>query len=272
MKKFIFLFFVSVSFVQASFVKSIAEPDLVIDYKNIALEENKKYSIQNTKIDLVYDNSVLVFLPFGLWMEAGIKLYETIYNPMIEEMLKPVKAAKAAQIIMKLANNEKVTTKDIEFLTLNIKGKFKIPYKPYRPRLDIRTFEKDVYLNMVTMVQKDIVYKSYDIKKIDVMHKKGFNYFFMFPKDKKHLIINDILLPPVVYVEYNGVFYNYELDFKNKKAKLYNAQFSDLDKIRKIDKKEKKLWSKLTNTPKFVIERNFKKFATVYADFLKGDI
>lgn len=269
MKKFLFSC-LCVSFLQASFIKAVAEPDLVIDYKDSIFFKNNSYYSQDTKVRLVYDNAILVFLPFGLWMESGIKMYESIYSPMVEEMLRPVKAAKAAQIILKLANKENVTQKDIDFLTMSTKVSVKIPYKPYQARLDIDTFEKKPYLSIVQNPQNDITYKTYEIDKVDVMHKKGFNFFFLFPKTTKHLILNNIMIPPVVFVEYNSIFYTYELNFEKRKASLYKKQFSKFNKKRKLKKVEKEFFNKLTTTPKFIIDKHFKEFATIYAEFLRG--
>lgn len=267
MKKVVFLILFN-CFLEASFIKAVAIPDLVIDYQESKFYANEYFPYQETTARLTYDKSFLIFLPFGLWMEAGITLYEVMYTPMLEELMQPLKIAKLSQIVLKIANDEPVPDEDLDFLMSSIDVSFDFEYKPFRQRIDITMFDYDIYLQVVQNAQNDITFHTYDMVKIDVLHEQGFNFFYLLPKGEKLLIINDILMPPVVFCEYNGLFYAYKIDFKNKKAILYDALFSEPTQLGRLYSQERQFFNKLTLAPKAIIERNFREFALIYAYYL----
>lgn len=267
MKKVVFLILLH-SLLSASFIKAVAVPDFVIDYEDSKFYANEHFAYQETTARLMYDKSFLIFLPFGLWMEAGITLYDAIYTPMLEELMQPLKIAKLSEIILKIANGEEVPNEDLDFLTSAIYISHTFEYKPFVQRLDIASFENQAYLRVAANVQNDITFDSYDMVKIDILHENGFNFFFLLPKGEKLLIVNDILMPPIVFCEYNGLFYAYKLDFRNKRAILYNDLFSEPTQLQRLDSYEKQFFNKLTLEPTAIIERNFREFARTYAHYL----
>lgn len=267
MKKVLF-FILLYSFLEASFIKAVAVPDLIIDYHDSKIYTTKYYSYQETTARLTYDKSVLFFLPFGLWMEAGITLYELIYTPMLEELMQPLKVMELSKIILKIANDEEVSDKELDFLMLSTNLSFEFEYKPFRQRLDIAMFEHETYLHIGQNVQKDITFHSYEMVKIDVLHEKGFNFFYLLPKGEKLLIINNMLMPPLVFCEYNGLFYAYKIDFRNKRAILFDELLSYPAQLSRLDSDERFFFDKLTLEPKAIIEKNFREFALIYAHYL----
>lgn len=267
MKKVLF-FILLCTFLEASFIKAVATPDLIIDYHDSKIYTNEHFSYQETTARLTYDKSILFFLPFGIWMEAGITLYELIYTPMLEELMQPLKVMELSKIVIKIANDEEVSDQELDFLALSTNLSFEFEYKPFRQRLDVEMFEHQTYLHIGQNVQKDITFHSYEMVKIDVLYEKGFNFFFLLPKGEKFLIINDILMPPLVFCEYNGLFYAYKIDFRNKRAILYDELLSYPTQLNRLDSQERSFFNKLTLEPKAIIEKNFREFALIYAYYL----
>jgi hypothetical protein len=257
------------SLTHASFIKAVAEPDLLIDYDQSVFVQHQSFIAQETKIRLVYDKAIVAFLPFGLWMEAGVKLYETIYTPMLEEMMEPLRAAKAAEIVFKLASDQKVSQEDIDFLTSRVKINFAFEYKPYHPRIDLLLRENRASVSLTHKPQDDITYETMEVMKVDVMHKEGYNFFFLFPKENKLFILNNILIPPIIFCEYNGVFYAYEINFANKSVSLYKNQFSEYEARKKLSRDERRFFDKLTQKPQEILTRHINEFLLIYSNYLK---
>ena len=269
--KFLFLIFFTIS-LKASFVQAVAVPDLIIQYENAQIKTKEGFTYQDVTVSLDYSSGILVFLPVGLWMETGIKLQELFYGKMLNHLMEPLRVQKMVDIIVKMANDQRVTPEEVDFVVSGVDLSFDIPYRPFRTRIDIEQFEKQVYLNIISNPQNDISYKSYNLAKVDVMHKDGFNFFFLFPKKEKLLIINNILQPPMVFCEYNGLFYIYRLNFATKKVHLYKEQFFDYSKLNRIRNEERKFFNKLTKKPQDIINKNIKEFLLIYSDYLKVNL
>jgi hypothetical protein len=105
------------------------------------------------------------------------------------------------------------------------------------------------------------------------MHKNGFNFFFLFPKEEKLLIINNILIPPAVFVEYNGFVFFYELDFENQKGVLSKLQFGTKENpaSKYLRGYKKEHFNNIILRSNKIVNQEFKRFALMYAEYLKGE-
>ena len=262
---------------QASFIQAVAVPDLVINYKDAKMVDHEGFVYQDTTVSLEYDSALLAFLPVGLWMEAGIKLQEEFYTVMLNNMAKPLRVQQTAQVIVKIANHERVSDEELQFVISGLDLSFTIPYRPFRTRLDIVNYSskpsyKRLRLHVIDKPQNDITYKTYEVAKVDVMHKDGFNFFYLFAKKGKLLIINNILIPPVIFCEYNGLFWLYKIDFSKRRVDLYEQQFMYSPKEGRLGYREGDFFRKLTKKPQKIINSNIGKFLLIYADYLKADL
>jgi 5-formaminoimidazole-4-carboxamide-1-beta-D-ribofuranosyl 5'-monophosphate synthetase len=207
-------------------------------------------------------------------MEAGIKLQEQFYNTMLNDMVKPLRVQKTIDIIVKIANDKKVSADEIKFVTSGLDVSFEIPYRPFRTRLDIVDDSsnhrfKHLTLNIINKPQNDVTYKSYKVAKVDVMNKDGFNFFYLFPKKNKLLIINNILIPPMIFCEYNGLFWMYKINFNHRSVGLYNKQFMYTGGLRNS---QDKFFDKITQKPQKIINKNIKEFLLIYSNYLKANL
>jgi hypothetical protein len=88
-------------------------------------------------------------------------------------------------------------------------------------------------------ISSSITYEAVNASKVNVLHKDGYNFYYLFPKKGVHLIINGIIMPNLVFVEYNGLNIAFEIDFITQKAKFFDVDRFDInyDKTKKARRK-----------------------------------
>ena len=220
------------------------------------------YSV--TELLLIEDTSTrLMAAPFLIWMEAGLAVYEQIANAMITNQLNTLKKMKAAEIILKVADGKSITKEDIDFLMASYSMDFdKFPYAPF-----VYNFGDGYAL---TKQAAGRVQERHKVAKVDILSSDGMNAFMLFPIEKPYLQINDIVMPPLVFVEYGGLLCAYTIDLSNGRMKFFDPKRIGGDRDFTCKANSSEPCGFLAYKVPSILQKNKALFLRAYAKFLQG--
>lgn len=242
------------------FTRAISPSYLELSSEPPILKNN--YSI--TELLLIEDTSTrLMAAPFLIWMEAGLAVYEQIANAMITNQINTLKKMKAAEIILKVADGQSISKEDIDFLMMSYSMDFdKFPYAPF-----IYNFSDG---SAIIKQAAGRVQERHKVAKVDILSSDGMNAFMLFPIKEPYLQINDIVMPPLIFVEYGGLLSAYSLDLSNGYVRFFDPKRigGDMDFTCKANSAEP--CGFLAYKVPSILQKNKSLFLRAYAKFLQG--
>lgn len=225
------------------FTRRIAPPHLAL-VKAPASEVTSE-----RELVVYYDKMILVALPFFLWMDAGLVVYDMFLNKYI---VRPYKAVECTRIAAKLLAGETVSQKDIESLTLSVSAQEAI-------KKDFEPFD-GVYQGGAGFVSETLA-----VKKIDIIHDNGCNIFMLLDENNLPVTyIEGLYVPPLVYVEYRGEIFQYCFTAKDNPMKVSRKY------VRRYDNSAIKKKSGERPLHSIVVNRNFDKISKTYYSIIAG--
>lgn len=154
--------------------------------------------------------------PVLLWMEGGLLAYETTYTKLLNVYNEPLAKMQLITILGKLVNGQTLSAKDVEVLKLDFSGLFEIKSPPF-----VYNFKAGKYTSLNTHRLAGSIKESIQVAKVTIDITDRYNVFMLFPVNGMPLMVNSLIMPPLVFVEFGGLLVAYTVDFKDGKITFF---------------------------------------------------